>query len=175
MQGKSEKDIAEEYFSQWVVHRRSFAAYRNLIREKRIRTNLRVLLLIGDTGVGKTRYVHERAGSDLWSSVSRNLEWFDGYSGEGHVLFDDFRGGPEFDFLLRLLDVYPISVPVKGSFVEWEPSTIWITSNWEIDRWYPSVDLSPLQRRISRIVRITRGLGEVDWSELKTWLDAQFE
>lgn len=34
----------------------------------------------------------------------------------------------EFSWLLRLLDIYPLRVPVKGSFVNWCPSFIFVTS-----------------------------------------------
>ena len=45
---------------------------------------------------------------------SRNLQWFDGYMGQKVVCFDDFRKDfCTFHELLRLLDRYPMDVPVK--------------------------------------------------------------
>lgn len=55
--------------------------------------------------------------------------WFDGYLGESVAVFDDFRPWwCRFDYLLALLDRYPIRVPVKGGFVNWIPEIIIITT-----------------------------------------------
>lgn len=80
----------------------------------------------GKTGAGKTREVHEKE-KDLWAN-SKNLDWFDGYIGQEAALFDDLRAKTcEFEWLLRLTDRYPLSVPVKGGFVEWVPKRVYIT------------------------------------------------
>lgn len=181
-EGAREIEIADEYFSRWVVYRRSFAAYRELHARTQPRTDLRVYLLVGDTGVGKTRYVFDRCGGarnpdldqELWTAVDPELKWFDGYHGHPQVLLDDYRGSAPFEWLLRLLDRYPMSVPVKGSFTQWRPTTIWITSNLTPDQWYPSVDLAPLLRRISKTVSITRGIGDVEWNDLQEDLNNKF-
>lgn len=151
--GVSDREIAEQYFPKWVVFRRSFCQYRELLREPVLRLQLRVYLLIGAAGVGKTRFAYERGMRDggVWMSHDPTLKWFDGYDGQKHAIIDDFRGGSSFEWLLRLLDVYPLRVPVKGSFVDWTPEIIWITSNEDVERWYPDqADYSPLKRRIAK-------------------------
>lgn len=85
----------------------------------------------GATGTGKTTSAYEygvqRYSGDVWQS-SCDLKWFDGYSGQRCVLFDDLRADHlTFSFLLRLLDVYPLRVPIKGGFVQWRPKCILIT------------------------------------------------
>jgi hypothetical protein len=84
--------------------------------------------------------------------VHNGDRWFDGYSGQLTVIFDDFDGKQvEFRFLLRLLDKYPMQVPVKGGFVNWVPRFVFITSNAYPDEWYPEVpvrDMEALKRRI---------------------------
>lgn len=149
-EGKTESDIAENHFAQWVVYRRSFAAYRNLLRSRTRREPPQVIVLQGSTGTGKTRYAYEQ-DPELWSWPGG--EWFDGYTGQRTVLLDDFRGELSFGFLLRLLDRYPLQVPVKGGFTAWTPEVIYITSNLSPTEWYPLLQEShePLLRRISEI------------------------
>lgn len=90
--------------------------------------NVQVAWLYGPTGSGKTHYVYN-AIPDVFSCPDIvNLRWFDGYRGQKHVLFDDFRAEPRtFNTVLRLLDKYPIRVEVKGDYVWWRPEFIFIT------------------------------------------------
>lgn len=86
-----------------------------------------VIWCSGKSGSGKSKWAYETYPDAWWSS--NNLKWFDGYRGHTAVIFDDFRPEQvEFTFLLRLLDRYPLKVPVKGGFVDWIPETIVITS-----------------------------------------------
>lgn len=139
--------IASEHFKKWVVYRRSFEAYSQLQSGPRDFKSL-VIVLWGPTGVGKSRFVHDStSGGALW--IHGGDRWFDGYTGQEYALFDDFDGSQlEFRMLLRILDRYPVSVPVKGGFANWRPRKIFITSNVSPKGWYLDVDSSPLQRRI---------------------------
>ncbi|AWY06806.1 MAG: Rep catalytic domain protein [Circoviridae sp.] len=81
----------------------------------------------GPTGSGKTRRAWEVAGQNAWIS-SQDLRWFDGYNGQRGAILDDLRSGScAMNFLLRLLDRYPLNVPIKGGFVFWKPEVIVIT------------------------------------------------
>lgn len=54
--------------------------------------------------------------------------WFDEYHYEDCVILDDFRTHwCHYSYLLRLLDKYPMSVPVKGGFRAWRPKVIIVT------------------------------------------------
>lgn len=151
--GHSERDLAEEHFSKWVVYRRSFAKYKELITPNGIRANLKVYVLWGEPGTGKTRYVYEKY-PDVFSVPSSNLQWFDGYNGEATVLFDDYRGTGDESDLLKLLDIYPMQVPVKGGFTHWRPSRIFITSNLQPPFGHDAIG-APLARRLHHTLRIT--------------------
>lgn len=91
----------------------------------------------GRTGTGKTRRVWEFADLEqLW--VHPGGTWFDGYMGHKSALFDDFDGSWfKITYLLKLLDRYVFTVPVKGGFTWWSPTTIYITSNIDPREWYP--------------------------------------
>lgn len=83
----------------------------------------------GPTGTGKSHTARAESGPDAYYKPGGN-DWFDGYSGEQHVVFEDFRKGWfTFDQLLRLCDRYPLRLPVKGSFVQFVATDIWITTN----------------------------------------------
>lgn len=111
----------------------------------------------GETGTGKTRKAFSEA-SDAY--IHSGSHWFDGYAGESSVIFDDF-GGSEFKltYLLKLLDRYPMRVPVKGGFVNWCPRKVWITSNYSPKEWFPNAKdehVKAMFRRFSRVVRFRR-------------------
>lgn len=108
----------------------------------------------GKTGLGKTRAVFQFTDRDQ-IYVHPGNEWFDGYNGHSVVLFDDFNGSEfKLSYLLKLLDRYPMRVPVKGGFVTWVPKHVFITSNRDPKTWYvnghPEQRLA-LFRRISNI------------------------
>lgn len=161
-EGKDEAFIANEYFNQWVVYRRSFAAYRSLLSTKRTWKSF-INVIWGDTGMGKTRLVFDlHKDDDVF--VYPGGGWFDGYTGQQVVLFDDFRGsgsGVEVGFLLRLLDRYPMQVPIKGGFVPWVPKKIYITSNCDPTDWYTLCGAETrraLFRRLERIDHVTESI-----------------
>lgn len=97
----------------------------------------RVYWFYGETGSGKSRQAHAMLADCVDGSwvAPLNLDWFDGYCGQGAVLFDDFRKEYTrtkygFSGLLRLLDRYPLNVNVRGAApVPWVPRTIIITCN----------------------------------------------
>ncbi len=149
--GESIQDLArdDETFSLIIRYRKGLEWYASLRSTPR-RFKSTVWVFRGPTGCGKTSRVWRECDEErmpLW--VWPGGEWFDGYSGHEAVLFDDFCGELGFRLLLRLLDRYPMQVPVKGSYVEWCPKKIYITSNKSPHEWYPDeLDVAPLIRRI---------------------------
>lgn len=68
-----------------------------------------------------------------WPTTKGGNVWFDGYMGQKRVVLDDYRSYHlPFNFLLRLLDRYPIQVPVKGGYVNFIPEEIIVTSPFDI-------------------------------------------
>jgi len=107
-------------------------------------------------GVGKTRKVFDDE-TDIYMYPGQG--WFDGYFGQDIVLFDDFSGSEfKITYLLKLLDRYPMSVPIKGAFVQWVPRKIYITSNLDPDSWYPGAHeehRAALRRRLKTVCHMT--------------------
>ena len=134
-----------------------------------------VSVIYGPTGTGKTRRVYEYCkhnSIDLWSWHPGMGEWFDGYSGQKHVLFDEFRGQLPFGMLLRLLDVYPMLVQVKGGFRQFSPDIVYITSPYKPEHWYSNLFLEDkidqLLRRLYVVTEVTDNVMEVPFTIIGT-------
>lgn len=110
-------------------------------------------LYYGLTGCGKSRLA-----TTLFPAAYRkgSGDWWDSYNGESEVILDDFDD----DFmhigdLLRVVDRYPMRVPVKGSFVQLVATTFIITSNHLPHEWYPKLEskrVDAVRRRIATVV-----------------------
>lgn len=118
-----------------VKYHRGLTVLRSLCRPQRDPSHPPCIIWIhGPTGVGKTKCVFQTAMEltnsvdDIWLS-SGGLQWFGGYDGQRVAIFDDFRAkhAPDFSFLLRITDRYPIRVPFKGGETEWSPFVIFFT------------------------------------------------
>ncbi len=156
--GSTSLEVADEHFPTWVIHRRSFQEYRSMLAPKRDFPS-EVVVYFGTTGVGKTRRVVD-SEPDLWISPDNSLAWFNGYIGQEAVLFDDFVGCPmnRIDFLLKLLDRYPMQVPTKGGFINWCPKRIYFTSNLKPEEWFPGLNplrFAALLRRLKTVTEMT--------------------
>lgn len=112
---------------------------------------------IGPTGTGKTFLCHEEAGENVYLKCAR-VKWWDNYKGEPNVIIDEFAGMIDITYLLKWLDVYKCTVEIKGSQVALFATKFWITSNLEIDEWFPNANrehVLALKRRISVITHMT--------------------
>jgi len=158
VEGATIAEIRESFFSQYMRYHKAIDKYAaSLIKPRTWETE--TIVYWGRTGTGKTRKVFDSHDiDDIY--VHTGERWFDGYRGQPVVLFDDFNGS-EFTltYLLRLLDRYPMTVPVKGDFVQWVPKTIYITSNKDPNcEWYPSCSdrhKEAMFRRIKEIQHFT--------------------
>lgn len=113
-----------------------------------------VYVFYGPTGTGKSRRAWNEAGSDAYCKDPRSKFWC-GYSGQEHVVVDEFRGGIDVSHLLRWFDRYPVNVELKGSSIPLSATTVWITSNLHPNEWYPELDRATygaLDRRIEIIL-----------------------
>lgn len=151
-EGATEEDIADSHFGLWVVYRRSFQRYATLLAVNRSWKPV-THVYWGKTGTGKTRFVMDQImDSDFF--IPGDYNWFDGYVGQRIVILDDYRGEYKIQLLLKLLDRYPMSVPIKGGFVNWAPKKVYITSNIHPKCWYPNADAFSMAAMIRRFDRV---------------------
>lgn len=112
--------------------------------------DVKVYTIIGRPGSGKTRRAFDTY-PDIYTVASTSPEWWQGYYGQKQILIDDYGRGTAMPYerLLRVLDRYPLQLPIKGGFVPAKFDTVIITSNTHHDEWYPGrTEWDALERRI---------------------------
>ena len=157
--GTAIQDILyEDFFAAAIRYDRGISRYvARAIRRPRPDPP-RVVVYQGATGTGKTRKFFEDHQEDHWrapAATSGSQLWFDGYTGQKAVLFDDYDGAAiKLPLLLQLCDRYPLDVPVKGGFAYFCPMHIVFTTNVPVDRWYDGANVeqrAALERRITEV------------------------
>lgn len=158
--GKRQLDVMEQDPDTFVKYHRGMSVVREMYQREAARKprQLQVTAFIGAPGTGKTRSVYEKHGYENVFTVvacSAQQMWFDGYEGESVLLIDDFKGWIQYSFLLKLLDVYPLRLPVKGTFTHAMWTKVYITSNYPVDQWYQdaTLELGALRRRIHSTIK----------------------
>jgi len=124
---------------------RSLERYQQLTLQP-LNRNVKVTILIGEPGTGKTRYAYD---SDSDTYTKPEGKWWDGYNGQKTILLDDYYGDIPYSILLKVLDRYPIQVPIKGGFVYAQWTHVIITSNRQPESWYEQGLTDALKRRIT--------------------------
>ncbi len=139
LSGKRKRDLMDDHFGIFAKFPKFYTTLTMMHRPRRSE-ELVVTLLIGDTGLGKTRFVYDAHGEDDEFYVTPLGEpWYDGYDGHKFVLFDDFAGKMSkvsLCDLLCLLDRYPQLVKTKGGFTWWLPNQVYLTTNILPTYWY---------------------------------------
>jgi len=151
--GKTLKEVSEEFPTQMIKYHRGITVLRNLTLGTRNWKSM-VTLLYGAPGVGKSHWcsVSTEEKSVCWlPALKRDAVWFDGYDGQEILIVDDYRGEIEFSMLLRLLDKFPLQVPVKGGFSQMLAKEIWITTNMDPRSWYNYSESKPISALVRRI------------------------
>ncbi|ALE29548.1 replication associated protein [Lake Sarah-associated circular molecule 7] len=120
----------------------------------------------GATGAGKSHRAHAEAVNPyIFPNTGR---FWEGYEGQTHVIFDDFRPDQvPFAKLLRILDKYNCTVEVKGASVPLAATHFWITAPESPQEMYTATNhttgstwekenIQQLVRRCTVIERIIR-------------------
>lgn len=154
--GTSIVDVSRDHFIQFVKYSRGIERAINLRATPRS-WRTQVVWTFGDTGTGKTYSSFKEAealsnGFVSWVSDS-TLKWFDGFVPNSKCcIFDDFDGKAELAMLLRVFDRYPLKVPIKGSFIEFNPRICYVTSNFSPFALYGGhAQFKALMRRIDEV------------------------
>lgn len=151
--GETLRKIAEEQPVEYIKYNRGISALKAQLSLPRT-WKTKVIVRWGEPGSGKTRWVYDTYKVEE-VFVKPPGDWYDGYDGQEVVLIDDFYGNMKYAELLRVLDRYPMMVPVKGGFVNWAPKVIIITSNNHPEGWYENIaDKRALLRRIEEIHKV---------------------
>lgn len=152
-------------FDAVLRHERGLKEYERQLRMDKMYADgyksKQVIVITGPTNTGKSRTIYDRhVATDVYSMPNCTGQWAGTYDGQPVVLYDDVGRGnimPITDFL-RLCDGYPIEVPVKGGFVPWTPTSIYFTSNFKFDEWWPYADpehIAAARRRVTEWIEKT--------------------
>lgn len=118
-----------------------------------------VIWIHGESGSGKSLKASEEKDA-YWKDKS---QWWDGYDKHNTIIMDDFRSSDmKFDYLLRLLDRYPMRVQVKGSSRQMLSKKIIITSIYSPEEIYSHYaqynnnrePINQLLRRIDKTMKL---------------------
>ena len=100
------------------------------------RPDLRVITIIGPTGVGKSWSVQNLFPEGVCKWINGNTGcWFSEVDKEV-CLFDEFAGQIPIERFLKLIDKYPMQIEVKGGMRPCYWKTIFICSNVTPECWY---------------------------------------
>lgn len=118
--------------------------------------DVRVTMHRGGTGLGKTRscFVPDEYGEMpfIVSKMQEGTVWWDGYDGQKTIILDDVcQGFMPLQMMLRVLDSYPIMLPVKFGSCMGAFTHIHVTTNTGPLDWYPGAKLEHLDALRRRI------------------------
>lgn len=140
---------------------------------KRYNDKIKIILLYGDAGEGKTRFVEDNHNFDEIYTLTKknNSVFFQGYKEEKILVIDEFSGWINFENFKIITDKYMGQViDIKGShgFAFWE--TVYVISNKHPEKWYPNltnVEKKSLIRRFDQIILFEGGKITIDNREDK--------
>lgn len=169
------KEIVCEYPVTYIKYYKGIEKIRTLFIEERTEPP-EVIVYYGPTGTGKS-YTARRETNEPYVWTPCMGQWFDGYDGQPHAIFEEFRGQLPFSMLLLLLDRYSVNVQVKGGTTKFVAKRIIITSPVHPLKWYQVLNsndgkIDQLMRRITKIFFLSNsnpdnnaGIHEEDISE----------
>lgn len=155
--GSRLKEVATQHPDTFVKFHKGLKALQTVLIEPRNEVP-EVIVYYGETGTGKSHTARlETEDPYVWGPEQE--KWFDGYEGQKHVIFEEFRGQLQFGQMLRLLDRYDCKVQYKGGMCEFAATKIIITSPVHPSQWYKCLGeeegkLDQLLRRITRVVHL---------------------
>ncbi len=103
------------------------------------RNDLKVIYIYGKTNTGKTSGILIKHGCENVYRVTDYQHPFDNYNCQPVICFDEFRSSLRLKDMLNYCDIYPIELPARFSNKYSCYHTVYIISNWELERQYPEI------------------------------------
>ena len=119
-EGHTLKEVSQEYFEEFIRYHAGFTKYYTLNTEVPHRSELDVVLILGNPGLGKSYMINNLYPNAFRRTASMD-NWL-GYEGQRTLVLDDFQGNLPVVELLQVLDHYPHELRVLYSFcyARWE-------------------------------------------------------
>lgn len=118
------------------------------------RLDLKVIYISGVTGTNKTRSVLDRHGD---ANVYRVVDYqhpFDSYNCQPIICFDEFRSSIRLKDMLNYCDIYPIELPARYANRYACYNTVYIISNWALEKQYSELQKEDKESRDAFLRRI---------------------
>lgn len=130
-EGKKLEDVMMEHPQLYCQYRNGFKDINAKLRKDEIPKwrDVKVIVLSGATGVGKTRGAMEM---NPFKSEGSNLKWWCGYNGEHTLLIDEYNNDISATELINLLDGYPLKLQIKGGHTWANWTKVFITTNLDV-------------------------------------------
>jgi len=155
--GATLEQVAETHPTSFIKYFRGIQQLILIRTPKRSQETL-AQVYYGPTGTGKSTRANVENPDAYWHPQG---PWFDGYTGQATIIFDEFYGGISYQLLLRLLDRFPLDLPVKGGFTRCCATKVVFTSNIPPWDWYPGIrNTSALTRRLTGKVFCITHIGQ---------------
>ena len=144
-----------------------------------VRLDLKVVYIFGPTNTGKTRGVLEKHG---YSNVYRVTDYkhpFDSYNCQQIIAFDEFRSSLKLKEMLMYCDIYPIELPSRytNKFACYD--TVYIISNWELEKQYQTLQAEDEEswqaflRRIHKVIYYESTDNVIEYSSVQAYLERE--
>ncbi len=160
--GATDRELMLWNFLLYNQIKRTIWEYRDNITAERDWT-MDIRVYWGATGTGKSRraiYEAKQLGKWAYVHVGRKGDrvWWDNCIMKDTIVIEDFSGEWDLQYLLRVLDRYPMNVEVKGHMTKLVAKTVIFTSNTPPSEWYGDVDYndSPLKRRMTEFATVVK-------------------
>lgn len=123
------REVAMEHTSVFVKFHSGLQKLSSMIYKNRDKNDPPdVYWIYGPSGVGKSRTVWDMFKPDEVYPKDPMNKWWDGYVQQPVILIDEYKGGWEPSYLLRVIDRYPMTVEIKGGSMPLNSPVIVITS-----------------------------------------------
>lgn len=95
--------------------------------------------LHGSPGIGKTRFLHDKYGSDDIYTVDDYTHPWDEYKGQKVLVLDEYYSGMKWNTILKVLDRYSLELPCRYSnkYAGWD--TVWLVANSPFEYQYSEI------------------------------------
>lgn len=160
--GGSLYDVAVQCPEQFIKYSGGLSKWQAMMQPQR-NWPMVVYWLWGKTGTGKSRWAFENTENPYYKDP--NTRWWCGYAGQTEVIIDDFRPSKEmpFNYMLALLDRYPMQVQSKHGNHQFVSKKIFITCPNDIDTtlmdltWLGTEAKEQFKRRVTHQIHFQAG------------------
>lgn len=134
--GATNKQILDKY-PQYFGKMTDIDRLRNYLKsiKKRKFRYVEVVYICGPTGTGKTSYVMDRFGGDVYRATDYS-HLFDGYDDEPVLILDEFKGNVKLGDMLNYLDGHRHPLPARYNNKTPEYEKVYIISNTPFEQLY---------------------------------------